>query len=161
MLTLTVVHRLEVAAELLELLRAFAACPRVRLEPVIGPVRLKRRPKPMIPVKLNDQQEITLAVAPVGGSGLPASVQSIRWALADGTTPADVAQLFPSEDGLSCDVVPKDLDVAATFDVICTADADLGEGVIPISETFNVTVDPEIATALRGTAGVPRPKRAP
>lgn len=74
----------------------------------------------------------TLSIAPVDAKGRPAKIDGVPvWDV----TPTGGVSLFPSTDGLSCDIVWLD---ARQQVVSVQADADLGAGVKTITGSLDV-----------------------
>jgi hypothetical protein len=68
---------------------------------------------------------------PLTGEAVPAQIDGPGVWTEDGS---GVISLEVSEDGKNCSFVPTGVEGA--YSVTVTIDADLGEGVVPISETF-------------------------
>lgn len=102
---------------------------------------------------LTDVQKVGFAVNAVSAAGNPAALDGAPvWTSSD----ESVLTLVVSEDGLSCEAVTTGkLGVAQ---VKVTADADLGEGVVPLVGVADVEVVASQAVNLELKAGVPSDK---
>jgi hypothetical protein len=98
---------------------------------------------------LTDIQMVSLAIAPVSAAGNPAEVQSVVWASSD----ESILTVVASEDGLSA--VATTVGPLGTAQVTVTADADLGEGVVPLTGILDVVVVGSQAATLGVVAGTP------
>ncbi len=98
-------------------------------------------------LKMSAVQKSTVSIKPVDIKGNPAAVDGVPvWGVsADGTV-----SLFPSDDGLSCDVVGV---APGTVQVNVSADADLGTGVKTITGTLDVEVIAAEAVGFAITTG--------
>ena len=104
---------------------------------------------------LKDSQKVTLTVAPVDAAGNPAKVDGApAWEIV-GTNPECLA-VTPSDDGLSATVVAQG--PLGTAQVQVTADADLGEGNVPITGLLDVEVVAGDAVSLNIGSGEPTDK---
>lgn len=97
---------------------------------------------------LTDEQKLTLTLAPrtagtsTNPDGKPVRVDGVpTWTVTSG----DVT-VTPSEDGLRAVVLPGAANSNSVIEV--TADADLGEGVTPVTDTVDVAVVEASASAL-------------
>lgn len=96
---------------------------------------------------ITNEQKIKLTLKPTTAAGNPATVDGAPvWAVIEGD-----ATLEPAEDGLSCYLISGEANVNSKITV--TADADLGEGVVAITDTVDLAVVPASASALGITAG--------
>jgi hypothetical protein len=95
----------------------------------------------MLTVNLTTEQKVLLSIAPASALGNPATVDGVPvWTLIQGD-----AELLPSEDGMSCEVLSGAAGVINEVEV--SADADRGEGVRAILDRAVVVVDlPEAET---------------
>ncbi len=120
-----------------------------RLECSIGVTDKKERPK-MITIDLTNLQIATITLAPKNRKGKPAKIDGVPvWTLVSGN-----CLLQPATDGKSAVITPPDEltdnpdgDVTT---ITAEADTDLGEGFVPLDETYTITVRPEPATTLGG-----------
>jgi hypothetical protein len=100
---------------------------------------------------LTDAQEVDLAIKPLDRKGKPAQVDGIpEWTSSDPT----IAKVTPLEDGLSAVVAATDN--LGSVQIRVTADADLGEGVEPITGTLDLEIAGGKAVSLGIIAGTPR-----
>jgi len=96
---------------------------------------------------ITNEQKIKLTLNPTTAAGNSATVDGAPvWAVIEGD-----ATLEPAEDGLSCYLISGEANVNSKITV--TADADLGEGVVAITDTVDLAVVPASASALGITAG--------
>jgi hypothetical protein len=99
---------------------------------------------------LTDIQKVTLTVAPLDAVGNPAPIDGKPvWTVSDET----LATLSVSEDGLTCEVLT--VGPFGSFQVKAEADADLGEGFLPITGLQDFVVLGSQAVTLGITAGTP------
>jgi hypothetical protein len=99
---------------------------------------------------LTDTQKVTATVAPKDKHGHPAAVEGVPlWETTDPT----VATVTPSEDGLSCVIAANG--ALGTCQVKVTADADLGEGVTPLTGLLDLEVVAGAAVTLDITTSAP------
>ncbi len=102
---------------------------------------------------LTDEQKCTLSVVFKTAAGNPAKVDGVpQWSVSD----SNLLALTNSVDGMS--VVITTVGPLGTAQVNVTADADLGEGVRPITGTLDVEVHAAEAVAVGISAGVPEVK---
>jgi hypothetical protein len=102
---------------------------------------------------LTDEQKVQLNVAFKTAAGNPARVDGTpAWSSSDET----VITVVPSEDGLSATALASG--ALGVAQVVCEADADLGEGVRPITGTLDIEVRPAEAVSALVVAGVPELK---
>ena len=100
---------------------------------------------------LTDSQEVDLAIKPLTKKGHPAQVDGVPvWSTSD---PA-IATVAPSADGLSC--VVKAAENLGSVQISVAADADLGEGVAPITGILDLEVIGGGAATMSIIAGSPR-----
>jgi hypothetical protein len=87
--------------------------------------------------KLPDTRQAALSVSPVDALGVPAPIDGIpEWASSDET----VATVAVSEDGSSIVVTPASPVKLGITQVSASFDADLGEGVVTITEIIEIEV---------------------
>lgn len=102
---------------------------------------------------LTDLQKAKLSVKFVDAMGNDAPVEGLpNWSTSD----ASLVTVAPAADGLSADVVT--VGPLGTAQVSVQADADLGEGVVPIAGVLDVQVIGSMAVAATISAGVPEPR---
>lgn len=101
---------------------------------------------------LTADQTVALSLSFKDREGNAAEVDGLpQWASSDGS----VAAVEVSEDGLSAVVVSK---LAGQAQVSVTADARLGDEVVPVFGTFDVQVVPGEAAIIEIAAGTPTAK---
>ena len=101
---------------------------------------------------ITNEQKISVTLNITTDSGRPAKVEGApAWVVLSGNS-----AVVPAEDGLSAVVTSSD-DPGDTS-VIVKADANLGEGVEEISDTFTVHVAGATAKNLGLAFGTPEPK---
>jgi hypothetical protein len=98
---------------------------------------------------LTDVQKVSLAIAPVNAKGKPAPVDGVpAW-----TNSNEIAaSLSIADDGLSAVLFANE---AGTTQVMVSVDADMGEGVVPITGILDVQVLPSMAVSIAIVPGVP------
>jgi len=105
----------------------------------------------MIEIKLTDEQQVKVSLAPVTPKGKPVEIDGTPvWEVSAGDVTLDVA-----EDGKSATIVsggPGESIIAVS------ADADLGEGVETISDAIKVVVEGAKAQSLGVSVGTPELK---
>lgn len=102
---------------------------------------------------LTDEQKVSLSVSFTTKAGNPATVDGAPvWSSSD----PSVITVTAAEDGLSA--VAVTVGPLGTAQVICEADADLGEGVRPITGVLDIEVRPSEAVAAIVVAGAPELK---
>lgn len=100
-----------------------------------------------IQVSATDGKRFTLTIAPKNARGRPAQVDGApEWTSSDD----EVCEITPSDDGMNCRVRCLQ---SGTATITCDADADLGSGVVNLSQQCVVTVTPSNATDLGMAAG--------
>lgn len=102
---------------------------------------------------LTDEQKVTLNVAFKTAAGNPARVDGTpSWSSSD----EGVITVEPSEDGLSA--VAFAAGALGTAQVVCEADADLGDGTRLITGTLDIEVRAAEAVSALVVAGAPELK---
>lgn len=105
----------------------------------------------MAEISISTEQKVLVTLTPKTAAGNPAAV--------DGPATFNVLSgnctIEPVSD-LSAYIVSGDIAGPSVVEV--SADADLGEGVVTISDTVNVEVTSPQATSLGLTLGTPEPK---
>jgi len=104
---------------------------------------------------LTDVQKVHLAVRPIDAAGNQAPVDGKPTWAAGGANP-EILELVPSDDGLSCDVFT--VGPLGTAQVQVNADADMGEGIVPIVGLLDIEVQASQAVSVAIDAGTPEPK---
>lgn len=100
-------------------------------------------------LQLTDTQQCDVSVKALNRKGNPAPVQNPVWSSSDSTV-ATVTQ--DAVDGLKAKVVAG---AAGTTQINVSADADMGDGVKPISAVLDVTVVGGQAVTFAVTTGTP------
>lgn len=119
----------------------------------VGPVQNKE-PKPHMPLELSitNEQKIPVTLTPVTATGKPAILDgSPAWTVISGNSTVVVGA-----DGLSAELVSADAPGDTT--ILVAADADLGAGVVEVSDTITLHVIGALAANLGLTAGPAVPK---
>jgi hypothetical protein len=101
---------------------------------------------------LTNAQKVKLTIAPVDAAGNPAAIDGLpEW--------SDINGLFAFEaaDG-PLSIYAITLGPVGQTSINVTADADLGEGAVPISGSLEVEVVASQAVTLSIVAGTPEPK---
>jgi hypothetical protein len=99
---------------------------------------------------LTSVQKVSLAIEAVDAAGNPAPIDGAPvWSVSDET----VLELQVGDDGLSAVAVTKG--PLGSAQVVVSADADLGEGVVSISGLLDIEVVAAQAVALAIKAGTP------
>jgi hypothetical protein len=138
------------------LLRLFRRKPRVRFLWSIDPAQPKTgtTPPPPMPLKLEitNEQKIKVSLTPTTDTGKPAKLDGApTWLVQSGTAAVQAA-----EDGLSAELVSGD--EPGDTEIQVSADADLGAGVVTVTDTILLTVVQAEAKNLGLSAGQPEPK---
>lgn len=103
-------------------------------------------------LKLTTEQQVKVTIKPVSETGQPAKVDGApTWEVASGECTVKAA-----DDGLSAIITAAD--AAGDSEISVSADADLGSGVITITDAIRVTVRGPQAKALGLFAEDPTPK---
>ena len=107
----------------------------------------------MISVVMTNVEKAILTIAPITSTGKPASLDGVpTWIVND--PDATLGPIVASADGLACEVPSSDGVTGSTGTVTVEADADLGAGVVVISETFGFTINHPMAASLQGAVSV-------
>lgn len=124
----------------------------LRLEFKVGPVTNKERKNKMLEITITNEQKVNVTLHPVTATGRPAQVDGApTWEVVTGNS-----TVVPAVDGLSADLISSD-DPGDT-DFLVKADADLGSGVVEISDVIRLSVAGAQAANLGLVAGDPTPK---
>ena len=100
---------------------------------------------------ITNEEKINVTLNPVTAGGNPATVDGAPvWTVTEGDATLEVAA-----DGLSAYLISG---AAGASTVTVTADADLGEGIVELSDVIALNVIPAGAAALGFTAGAAEPK---
>ena len=106
----------------------------------------------MLEINITNEQQVNVVLHPVTATGRPAQVDGApTWNVQSGESTVN-----PSSDGLSADLISAE--TPGDTEVLVEADADLGEGVVPISDIIRLHVAGAQAANLGLVAGDPTPK---
>ncbi len=106
----------------------------------------------MLEIEITNEQQVRVTLHPVTATGRPAQVDGPpTW-----TRQSGESTVTPAEDGLSADLISSD--TPGDTEILIEADADLGEGVVPISDIIRLSVRGALAANLGITVGDPTPK---
>lgn len=113
-------------------------------------------PKPkeinMLGIAISNEEKVNVKIVPVTTTGKPARVDGVpTWEVVEGAS-----SVVPAADGLSADLISGDDPGQTRF--LVKADADLGAGVIEISDEIVLEVSGAQAANLGLVAGTPQPK---
>ena len=98
-------------------------------------------------ITITNEQQIPVTLSPRTDAGRPALLDGVPvWSVVSGE-----ATLHVSEDGLTATLVSPE--TPGTSQILVEADADLGEGVVKVSEIIELTVNGALATNLGLTVG--------
>lgn len=100
-------------------------------------------------ITITNEEKIQVVLSPVTAAGNPATVDGApTWQVTEGDATLEV-----SADGLSAFLISGAPEVNSK--IVVTADADLGEGVVNISDTIDLAVVQASASTLGLVAGTP------
>lgn len=100
-------------------------------------------------LQITNEQKVKVSIVPVTATGKPAKLDGApTWSVPSGSATVDVAA-----DGLSAFLVSPDS--PGDSEVLIEADADLGAGVVTISDTVKLSVVGALATQLGLVADAP------
>lgn len=103
-------------------------------------------------INITNEEEVEVTLTPVTAGGHPAQVDGVpTWEVVNGEATVTVAA-----DGKSA--VLRSADTPGDTDFLVSADADLGSGVVTISDVIRLSVAGAGAANLGLVAGAPRPK---
>lgn len=109
----------------------------------LGPVLLKSKPSSTMDITLTNEQQVHATLTPVTPKGKPAQLDGKPvWSVSSG----DCTVQNVSDDGLQADLVSGDS--PGDSEILIEADADLGAGVVTVSDVVKVTVVGAMATSL-------------
>ena len=115
----------------------------------VGPVTNKTKGKTMLELTITNEQKVNVQLHPVTGAGNPAPVDGAPvWSVVSGNS-----TVTPATDGMTADLISSD-DPGDTIFMV-SADADLGSGVVTISDTITLHVNHALAASLGLTASDP------
>jgi hypothetical protein len=98
-------------------------------------------------ITITNEEKVLVSLAPVTAAGNPATLDGVpTWTVIEGDATLEVA-----EDGLSAFLVSGAADVNSKVEVV--ADADLGEGVVSLTDVIDLAVVAATASALGLVAG--------
>lgn len=98
---------------------------------------------------MSDSQQVTVTAKAIDKKGNAAPIEAPEWS----TDNTDLLALTPSDDGLSCVVAA--VGPLGSGTVTFKADAQLGDGEVPIVGTLDVTITGGLATTVTLEAGAP------
>ena len=102
-------------------------------------------------ITITDEQKVLVTLAPVTAAGNPATLDGVpSWTVTSGD-----ATVEPAADGLSCYLISGTVGNSV---IEVSADADLGEGVSPITDTIDLAVVSAQASSLGLVVGTPEAK---
>lgn len=117
----------------------------------VGPYEQKKGECMALSIELTNEQKVKVTVTPVTPSGQPATLDGVpTWEVAAGDVTLEVAS-----DGLSAYILSG---LPGDSTVVVSADADLGSGVVTISDAVEVHVVGALASSLGLSASAPEPK---
>ena len=103
-------------------------------------------------ITITNEQKVTVTLAPTTEAGNPATLDGAPvWTVLSGDATIEVAA-----DGLSCTLISGEADVNSQIEVV--ADADLGDGVVNLTDVIDLAVVSAQASALGIVAGDPELK---
>ncbi len=106
----------------------------------------------MLELSITNEQKIKVTLRPTTSAGRPAQVDGAPvWIISSGDSTISVAP-----DGLSADLISSDVPGQTMF--VVSADADLGAGVVNITDSILLTVEGALAVNLGLSAGNPENK---
>lgn len=123
--------------------------------PMLKPTLTHTQPNPTMDITTTNEEQIPITLNPRTTQGHPVEVQNPEWTVLDGPS-----TIVPSEDGKSCMFVSSD-EANTVTSVKIKADADLGDGVIPIEDVIVYTVTHANASSLGLQSGPVQPKPTP
>ena len=100
-------------------------------------------------ITITNEEKVQLTLAPTTAAGNPATLDGVpTWTVVAGDATVEV-----SEDGLSAFLVSGAADVTSQIEVV--ADADLGEGIVTLTDLIDLAVVAAQASVLGLVAGTP------
>lgn len=106
----------------------------------------------MLEITITNEQQVNVTLHPVTATGRPAPVDGApTWTVQSGNSTVN-----PAADGLSADLISSD--TPGDTEILVEADADLGQGIVPISDIIRLSVAGAMAANLGLVAGDPTPK---
>lgn len=118
----------------------------------IGLATPKTTTRKNMDISITNEQKVLVTVTPVTAAGKPAKLDGKpTWTVSVGDS-----TIQPADDGMSCELISSDTPGDTT--IVVSADADLGAGVVTVSDAVNLTVVGAMATSLGLTVGTPETK---
>lgn len=112
----------------------------------------KKTQKPIMKITITNEQQVQVTLTPVTQGGQPAQLDGVpTWEVISGNSTILVA-----EDGKSA--ILRSADDPGDTEILIKADADLGAGVVEVSDVIQLTVAGAMAASLGLTVGEPSPK---
>ena len=103
-------------------------------------------------VTITNEQKVNVTLAPVTAGGHAAELDGVpTWEVISGSATVEVAA-----DGKSADLISSD--DPGDSEILIKADADLGAGVVEVSDVIQLTTAHALAANLGLTVGTPEPK---
>lgn len=100
-------------------------------------------------ITITNEEKVQVTLTPTTAAGNPATLDGVpTWIVTEGDATLEVA-----EDGLSAFLVSGAADTNSKVEV--TADADLGEGVVTLTDTIDLAVVAATASVLGATVATP------
>lgn len=100
-------------------------------------------------ITITNEEKVQVTLNPVTPAGNPANLDGTpTWAVTEGDATLDVA-----EDGLSAFLISGEANTNSKIEI--TADADLGEGMVTITDMIDLVVVQASASALGAIIGTP------
>lgn len=100
-------------------------------------------------ITITNEQKVQVTLNPTTEAGNPGSIDGVpTWTVISGDATLEVA-----EDGMSAFLVSGAADVNSVIEV--SADADLGEGVVPVTDTLDLAVVAASISSLGALVGTP------
>jgi hypothetical protein len=100
-------------------------------------------------ITITNEEKVQVVLAPTTAAGNPAMLDGIPvWEVVEGDATIEVA-----DDGMSAMLISGAADVNSKINV--SADADLGEGVVSLTDTIDLAVVPASASKLGIQVGTP------
>lgn len=125
--------------------------PQVHFNYSIAIQQKPKKPKTM-DITINNEQQVVVELHPVTPGGHPAPLDGApTWTKISGDS-----EITVSEDGMSATLVSSDNPGDSEF--LVKADADLGSGVVEVSDMIRLSVAGAQAASLGLVAGEPTPK---
>jgi len=113
---------------------------------------LKESPYMPVEVTLTNEQKVSVTLSPKTATGKPAQLDGVPTY----TVQSGDSTVVPAANGLSAELISSD--TPGDTQVLVEADADLGAGVVTISDIITVHVQGAQAENLGLTVGTPVPK---